>query len=380
MLQPIGLLSDASQRNRLRKLFTAVVLLLATQAPLLAQVEVELKYGGTLHGYVVAANDSTITLRLRAEGDAMRDAVLRRSDITFLSGTDTVSPPPPPAAESTEEEIPWYANPNVTLRYRNEVTGGISWMKGTPGAQLGYQHTSRDLLRDQEHVLESSVHTVPTGYLSVAFAMDMLRIASSWEAEVFYGHLLRPELAVGGGIYFDDMDAAHSPEINRYAVAGRVDYFPSEGLRFRETAGIGIARGLDTSRDTGSLLLLVAQHRIDYAMEGAILEEYLGYPVRLGFQNDIKLHHMDESGTVLQLGGGIESNLAGFMSFFAGLNYTVTAPSHGVTETEIGGHVGYRWLLGHRFTLTFCRNFGKHLGWYVNASATPYVILMQFRF
>lgn len=398
MLQPIGLLSDAARRNRLRKLLTAVVLLFATQAPLLAQVEVELKYGGTLHGYVVAADDSTITLRVPAEGDAMRDAVLRRADITFLSGSDTVSPPPPPpppAAESTEEEFPWYANPHDTLQYRNEITVGVNRdpLAGLKNPHFGlrYLYTSKHLLRDRNHMLESAVRTVPTGYLSVEAAVSPEDYTSSWDTKVFYGHLLRPALAVGGGIFLGSRSRAYdyasignrygidSRGADRYALAGRADFYPSQGMRLRETIGIGIVRYADAPTDSIGILLL-ARHRFDYAIRDLVLFEYRGYPVRLGYMNEFTISYREDAGTALQLRNGVESNLMGFGSVFAAINVTLLAPSVGETETEIGGDIGYRLHLGHRLSLILSKRFGSVVGWYVNTSDGDYSLLMQYRF
>ncbi|MCB2204470.1 hypothetical protein KQI65_06945 [bacterium] len=232
------------------------LLLLLLRTPVCAQVEVELQRGGTLEGWIVATTDSSVTLRLDAGNGQMRDAELRRSDITFLEGTDEVIPPPSP--EPVQDSV--QAGRIPAYEFKHSLLLGLSMGEDRLGVstvfesrtghartldhiELEYMYTTIPRLWDKEHLLPTSRVVIPTSSLLISSMNTFFptyRFRRKTE-QIFYSHLIAPDLSVGGG-FITESYAYHGyyPTPNRSnIIAGRAEFYLSDRIRIRETAGAG---------------------------------------------------------------------------------------------------------------------------------------------
>jgi len=276
-------------------------------------VVVELKYGGTLEGRIIDSDDSTVTLEVPLDGDRTRRAVLRRSDIRFLEGSDTVGTP---GEVSPADSM--HAEQDSVLQYRNVIGGGIALRRASSSSpfatrdsrlEFAYEFTSVPKVWSEDKQTRLAAGITPTTYLSIVSETDPYGEApllGSLEY-IFYGHQIRPRVVVGGGFILATHGADGSLDINRqYIFAGTADYFPSETIRFRETAGAGWMTTDDGSpEDTSGTAraIIHMQHRFDFAIGNA---NVFGAAIPIAYTHTLQCQYIDTFGFNLQFRNGIE--------------------------------------------------------------------------
>ncbi len=317
---------------------TVVLLLFLLPAGIsIAQVEVELRHGGTLEGEIVASDDSTITLRVHPDSGAPRDAVFRRSDVTSVRG------------DVTGENISVQEGDGEDDSYRNQLSAGLIlyWQPGHYSDNrrgqwdLGYEHTFTPLVHDDEHRTAASRFVIPTSYISVGMTSGPLgpnTDAKSTE-QLFGGFLVTPRLAVGAGVLHAVEHRKRTvlfryiPEIiEQYAFAGRVDIFTSECVRLREIVAVGTVKQL---RDWGVIVdvdnwfLFRAEHRLDYA-----IDREQAYVHEVGFQ------YVEERGSILRVDNSYEYAFSQHLSIAPKLLLRFRFPYGGKMTTIVGAALG----------------------------------------
>jgi hypothetical protein len=359
---------------------TILLLLLFLSVPVYAQVEVTLRYGGTLRGYVVAKDDSTITLRVAAGDGSSRDAVLRRSDITFEEGTDDILPPP----EAREGEAVSESASRASLRYRHDIMATVSTHKEhLEGFRFSYEYFATPLLRDTLHTTDAAARVQPTSSFDTEFTLDRILRARRYSVQVGGSVLLDSALAPGGQVFFGREDHDYGPEYAgdepyRLGIIGHLGLYVTPVLRLREAVGGGFDRGGQDTSGTFTNGLFLFQHRLDYAIDRPL--HFLGSTIWLGYMHTLTLHHLQGSGSVLQFNNGIEASLGSFYSIGAVLQLTAHMPELGETDVSIGAGFRAAWYFRPAWSIILQVTSGRELWWYDDTDLTETSMHVEWRF
>ena len=316
----------------------AVLLLLLLPAGIsIAQVEVELRRGGTLKGEIVASDDSTITLRVFPDNGAPRDAVLRRSDITFLRN-DTIDDS---ILVSEDDEY------DDSFKHKIDANVLLSWQPGHYSdnrqgvAAFGYEYTSTPRLHDDEHRTAASKSVVPTSYYSVLLTSGPYgsnTVEKSTE-HLFGGYLVNPGLAVGAGVL-------HTREsektlmlfnylitsIEMFAFSGHLDLFTSDRVRLREVVTVGTVKkqyNWTSGVNVETSLLFHIAHQLDYA-----IDREQAYIQQVGIQYEKHI------GSIVNMINGYEYAFSQYIAIAPELQMRFRFPTGGKMNTVIGIALG----------------------------------------
>ena len=360
----------ASQLSGLKHALLALILLFVMQATAHGQVEVELKRGGTLEGTVIAADDSSVTLRIEIGENGTRDAVLRRSDLIFLEGSDEVLP----SATGTEAAASQSNDSTPSFEYRNELTFGIStdgilfdafgnssshvnYSEAGYHYELAYEFTTVPRVWDEAHTLQSSRRVIPTTYVSVASITNPYG-KTPWQSrteQLFYAQLVQPDMALGGGVTFESYHGgALSDRYELYVFSGRADFFPSTRVRVREAAGAGwVDFGDDLFADTSGTVGAVAmlQHRLDYFIGEVFFMDY--FFLTLGYVQEIQLQYIEDAGTYLDINNGVEYSFTPTLSLHMEIPLHLAFAEHGDMQANLGLGAGISWYPIQNWSVRF---------------------------
>jgi hypothetical protein len=249
-----GSSADSALRSRLlgRLLLALLLLLMVTPGRAAAQVQMKLRSGGTLRGYIVDATDC-----------------------------------------------------DEALKYRNQITGGLlAGGNGSPWILARYEHTFNPRVWDEHVMTEAAALVIPKGYVSVGARSTSRREYFHTIANGFAGIMLKPNLVIGGGVVLNFLDQTrHEIDLAGYNIAAHVDVFPSDHLRLHEAMGIGWVDAwivyyeqwpdvpiLYESNLATDVSILRFHHRLDYTFDMDWLRS-LGFRKEEGFLNEIRDFH-----------------------------------------------------------------------------------------